>query len=150
MMISHIVCTSKILTDLCFTKQKIKTKTGFVGVVYSVLVVRECVDKALKIENCLRINGKQTVKLEKWIINFENHFKQIPAPFKIYADFECNLKGVESCEGSNIKITFLIVLLIKLFVLMISLLRELLFIEVKIQLMDLWKQFLRSINIAKM
>ena len=64
-MISHIVCTSKILTDLCFTKQKIKTKTGFVGVVYSVLVVRECVDKALKIENCLRINGKQTVKLEK-------------------------------------------------------------------------------------
>ena len=85
----------------------------------------------------MRINGKQSVKLEKSIIKFENHFKQIPAPFKIYADFECNLKGVESYEGSYIKITFLVVLLIKLFVLLISLLRELLFIEVKMQLMNL-------------
>ena len=40
MMISHIICTSKIFTDLCFTKQKIKTKNGFVKVVYYVLVVK--------------------------------------------------------------------------------------------------------------
>ena len=46
-------------------------------------------------------------------------------------------------------ITFLVVLLIKLFVLMISLLSHLLFIEVKMQLINLLKQFLRSINIAK-
>ena len=68
-------------------------------------------------ENCLSINGKQSVKLEKGIIKFENYFKQIPVPFKIYADFECNLRGVESYEGSytkNIKITFLVVLLTKL------------------------------------
>ena len=39
-MINHIMCTSKISTDLCFTKQKIKTENGFVGVVYSVLVVK--------------------------------------------------------------------------------------------------------------
>ena len=32
------MCTSKTLTDLCFTKQKIKIKNGFVRVVYSVLV----------------------------------------------------------------------------------------------------------------
>ena len=103
-------------------------------------------------EDCLSINGKQSVKLEKGIIEFENYFKQIPVPFKIYADFECNLRGVESYEGSytkNIKITFLVVLLIKLFVLMIDLLSQLLFIEVKMQLMNLLKQFLRSINIAK-
>ena len=31
--------TSKILTDLCFTKQKTKTKNTFAKVVYSVLVV---------------------------------------------------------------------------------------------------------------
>ena len=37
-------------------------------------------------ENCLSINGKQSVKLEKGIIEFENYFKQIPVPFKIYAD----------------------------------------------------------------
>ena len=102
-------------------------------------------------ENCLSINGKQSVKLKKGIIEFENYFKQIPVPFKIYADFECNLKSVECDEGSytkNIKITFLVVLLIKLFVLMIGLLSQLLFIEVKMQLMNLLKQFLKSINIA--
>ena len=54
-------------------------------------------------ENCLSINGKQSVKLEKGIIEFENYFKQIPVPFKIYADFECNLKSVESYEGSYSK-----------------------------------------------
>ena len=41
-------------------------------------------------ENCLSINGKQSVKLEKGIIEFENCFKQMPVPFKIYPDFECN------------------------------------------------------------
>ena len=46
-------------------------------------------------EGCLSINGKQSVKLEKGIIKFENYFKQLPVPFKIYADFECNLKDVE-------------------------------------------------------
>ena len=51
-------------------------------------------------ENCLSINGKQSVKLEKGIINFENYFKQIPVPFKTWnADFECNLRGVKCYEG---------------------------------------------------
>ena len=51
----------------------------------------------------MSINGKQSAILEKGIIEFENYFKQIPVPFKIYADFECNLKGVECYEGSYIK-----------------------------------------------
>ena len=103
-------------------------------------------------ENCLSINGKQSVKLEKGTIKFENYFKQIPAPFKIYADFECNLKSVECDEGfytKNINIAFLVVLLIKLFVLMKGLLSQLLFIEVKMLLINLLKQFLRSISIAE-
>ena len=54
-------------------------------------------------ENCLSINGNHSVKLEKGIIEFENHFKQIPIAFKIYADLECNLRGVECYEGSYIK-----------------------------------------------
>ena len=95
------MCTSKILTDLCFTKQKIKAKNGFVEVVYSAFS-RESMLIKLK-ENRLSINGKQSVILEKGIIEFENHFKQIPVPFKIYADFECNLTGVESYEGSYTK-----------------------------------------------
>ena len=36
----HIMCASKILTDLRFTKQKTKTKSTFSKVVYSVLVVK--------------------------------------------------------------------------------------------------------------
>ena len=51
-------------------------------------------------ENCFSINGNQSVKLEEWIIKFENYFKQIPVPFKIYAYFECNLKKVKCNEGS--------------------------------------------------
>ena len=48
----------------------------------------------------MSINGKQSVKLEKETIKFENYFKQIPVPLKIYADFECNLKSVKCTEGS--------------------------------------------------
>ena len=102
--------------------------------------------------DCLSINGKQSVKLEEGIIKFENYFKQIPVPFKIYADFECNLRGVESYEGSytkNIKITFLVVLLTKLFVLMIALVSELLFLRVKMLLLYLLKQFIKSMSTAK-
>ena len=68
-------------------------------------------------EVCLSINVAQSVRLEKGTIEFKNYFKQIPVPFKIYADFECNLKSVESYEGSyskNIKITFLVVFAYKL------------------------------------
>ena len=36
---------------------------------------------------CLSINGAQSVKLEKGTIEFKNYFKEMPAPFKIYADF---------------------------------------------------------------
>ena len=103
-------------------------------------------------ENCLSTNGKQSVKLEKGTIKSENYFKQIPVPFIIYADFKCNLKSVKCKEGTytkNIKITFLVVLLIKLIALMIDLLNQQLFIEVKMQLMNLSRQFLKSINIAE-
>ena len=51
----------------------------------------------------LSINEAQSVKLEKGTIEFKNYFKQIPVLFKIYADFECNLKSVESYEGSYSK-----------------------------------------------
>ena len=39
---SHTMCITWILTDLCFTKQRIKIKNTFVKVVYSVLVVKMC------------------------------------------------------------------------------------------------------------
>ena len=103
-------------------------------------------------KDCLSINGKQSVKLEEGTIEFENYFKQIPVPFKIYADFECNLESAESYEGSytkNINITFLAVLLTKLFASIIGLVSEFLFLEVKMLLMNLLKQFLESMSAAK-
>ena len=54
-------------------------------------------------EACLSINGAQSVRLEKGTIALKNYFKKIPVPFKIYADFECNIKSVESYEGSYSK-----------------------------------------------
>ena len=72
--------------------------------------------------------------------------------FKVRADFECNLESVECYEGShskNMKITFLVVLLINLFVLMINLPSQYLFLEAKILLMNLLKQFLKSMDTVK-
>ena len=95
------MCTSKILTGVCFTKQRIKTKTTSARVVYSVLIVKMCWQSIKKV--CLSINGAQSVRLEKGTIKFKKIFKQIPVPFKFYADFVCNLKSVESYEGSYSK-----------------------------------------------
>ena len=77
-------------------------------------------------ETCLKINGKQTVKLKSGSIKFKNCFKQLVVSFNIYADFESFLKGVRSSNKilmlhslKNIKKkTFL---LTNLFVLVINL-----------------------------
>ena len=64
MMINHIMCTSKILTDLCFTKEKVKTQNGFVEVVYSVLVAKMCWKNIKKIVWALMVN---TIKRNNWV-----------------------------------------------------------------------------------
>ena len=136
--INHIICTLKILTDLCFTKRKIKIKNDFVEVVYSVLVVKS-------------INGVQSVKVEEGTIEFENYFE-------IYADFECNLRDAEVYEGSYTKkyhdhvpsFAYKIVCIDSKFNKPIVVYggENATFIEVKM-LMNLLKQLLRSINILK-
>ena len=107
-------------------------------------------------ENYLIINDKQNVKLGKASIIFKNYSKQLPAPFKIYADFKCILRPLcqkkpiaISHTPKNIKITFLAVLLIKLFVLTINLVKMVFFIGKKMLLTNLLKQFLKSMTIAK-
>ena len=98
-----------------------------------------------------KINGKQAVKLEKVTIEFKNYFKQIPVPFKVYADFEVFfvLKVMKVLSQKNIKITFLAVLLTNLFVLMIDLGSQLLFTGLKMLLLNLMKQFLKNLNTVK-
>ena len=54
-------------------------------------------------EDCLSISGQQSINLEKGTIEFKNYLKHLPVPFKIYADFECNLKNVECYEGTYTK-----------------------------------------------
>ena len=73
-------------------------------------------------------------------------------PFKIYADFESLLKAVSGGDIKNNTLNtekFLAVLLIKLFVLMINLINQLFFTGEKMQSIDLLKQFLKSMIIAK-
>ena len=94
-------------------------------------------------EVCLKTNSKQTVKLKSSLTEFKNYYRQIPAPFKIYANFEFILKSVKSMEKQvvfiqkNINITFLAILLINLFVLMINLASRLSFTGVKMWLINL-------------
>ena len=45
-------------------------------------------------KDCLIVNGRQRIKLEKGCIEFNNFNKMIPSPFKIYVDFKCLLKNV--------------------------------------------------------
>ena len=101
MMINHIMCTSKILTDFLFPKTKNKNKEWFCRSCLQCFSSESVLIKHK--ENCLSINGKQSVKLQEGIIEFENYFKQILVSFKIYADFECNWRSVESYEDSSTK-----------------------------------------------
>ena len=55
-------------------------------------------------QDFLVINDKQTVKLKGGFISFKNYSKQIPVPFKIYADFEFILEKVDGdteCSSNN-------------------------------------------------
>ena len=93
---------------------------------------------------CLIINGKQSVKLKKGKIRFKNYFKQIAVQVKIYINTESNLtkKIILMIETKtlhilkNIKIVFLVVLLINLNVLMMNLASQLFFTEIKMQFID--------------
>ena len=90
------MCISKTLTDLCAIKQYNKNKKYFCKCCLLCFSSEKVLIEHK--ENCFIINGKQSVKLKSGSISFKNYFKQILAPFKIYADFECILKGVETTD----------------------------------------------------
>ena len=55
-------------------------------------------------KQCLLINGTQSIKYETGIIKFKNFDKQIPIPFKIYADSECLLKRININKDGYVKL----------------------------------------------
>ena len=54
-------------------------------------------------KRCLLINDTQAVQYETGIIKLKNNEKQIPIPFKVYADTECFLKRINIDEGKYTK-----------------------------------------------
>ena len=99
MKINLIMCISKILTDLCAIKQKIKIKKCFCKCFLQCFSNEKVLIEHK--ENCLVINGKQNVKLKSCSSSFKNYFKQLHVPFEIYADFECILKRVRGSHKNN-------------------------------------------------
>ena len=78
--------------------------------------------------------------------------KIIPEKYQLHLRFMLILsvlKAMTVFTQKNIKITFLAVFVISLFVLIINLVKQLLFIEVEMLLIDLLKQFLKSMNTVK-
>ena len=90
---SHYVYI-KDLDRFMFHKTKNKNKKCFCKSYLQCFSRKKVLTKHKEV--CLNINGAKSGRLEKGTIEFKNYFKQIPVPFKTYADFKCHLKTVES------------------------------------------------------
>ena len=105
---------------------------------------------------CLKKNGNQGIKLRNSSINFKNYFRQLAVPFKIFADFEPVLKRIHSDDTNNntsytkryiahIPCSFVY----KVVCIDTDLASQLFFKEEQMQSINLLKQFLKKITIAK-
>ena len=55
-------------------------------------------------DNCIQVNGIQAVNMpdkDNNILKFNNHHKQQPVPFVIYADFEAITEKIQGCRQNN-------------------------------------------------
>ena len=86
---NHTMFLSKMLTDLCFHEQN-KDKKHYYKSSLQNFTTEEILSNHKK--QCLLINGCQAVNYESGQIKFTNYEKQVPIPFKIYAETECFLK----------------------------------------------------------
>ena len=73
-----------------FHRTKNKHKKNFFRICFQCFSIKNALTEHKEV--CLGIYGAQSVIFEKATIEFKNHFKKIPVPFKVYADFECNFK----------------------------------------------------------
>ena len=95
------MCISNIFHRFMFNKTKNQTKNQLCNSCLQCFSSKNVLTEHKEV--CLSINSAQSVRLEKGKIEFKNYLKQIPFPFKISADFECNLKSAERYEGSYSK-----------------------------------------------
>ena len=84
----------KDFNRLMFNKTKCKSKNWFFKSCLCCFSSEKVLLEHKK--DCLIINSGQNVKLKKRFIEFGNFNEMIPAPFKIYADFGCLLKEVDT------------------------------------------------------
>ena len=89
---SHCVCI-KDLDRFMFNKTKNRKKKYFCKYYLQCFSSEEILIEHRK--DCLVINVEKIVQLKSGSIRFKHYFKQLPVPFKIYADFECISKKVE-------------------------------------------------------
>ena len=98
---SHYVLI-KDFNRLMYSKTKHKDRKQFCMACLQNFTTKEILNNQR--ERCLLINETQTVKYETGTIKFRNFDKQIPIPFKIYADIECLLKRINVNLGKHNKI----------------------------------------------
>ena len=80
------MCKSEISTDLYYTKQKMVLQELLQYFSSKIVLIKHK-------ENCLNINGKQAVKLEKRTIKFKNYLKQVQffLKFMLVLSVECDV-----------------------------------------------------------
>ena len=96
LLISNHYVYIKDFNRLMFNKSRNKGKKWFCKSRLQCFSSQIILSKHCK--DCLIVNGCQNIKLEKQFVKFKNFNRQIPIPFKIYA--ECLLKGV-NCGINN-------------------------------------------------
>ena len=94
------MCISKILTDLCLTKQRIKTKSNFARVFLHCFSSKNVLTEHKDI--CLSINGAQSLskKRNNWV---QKLFQTNASSIFVYANSDHNLESVKSYEASYSK-----------------------------------------------
>ena len=98
---SHYVLI-KDFNRLMYSKTKHKDRKHFCMSCLQNFTTKEILNNHR--ERCLLINDTQAVKYETGIIKFKNYEKQIPIPFKIYADTECLVKRTNISLGKHTKL----------------------------------------------
>ena len=79
MMVYRIMCTLNTLTSVYVSQNERQKQKYFCGGCLQCFSSKNILIEHK--EDCLSIDGKQSVKVEEGTIEFENYFKQIPVPF---------------------------------------------------------------------